>query len=198
MRLHLPSAFSLGRKYQIVLFAGIAVLVSGVCDAAMVTYNLEVPRTPPGKQSPGGWGAIVLQLDAAVTGGSFVFEPECPEPGDGSQNGFLKPGDPTVIQLGPGNYGLLPTGSEVTQEGSPFFGQERGRLEITLTYDNEPPPRIMFTESFWQSKPRPGGTRTWTFDSEELDTYLPEPSGIALALCGGGLLMASRRKRAGS
>jgi hypothetical protein len=174
-------------------FVGAMVMLSDLCTAGMVTLLIPVPKDPFPKRNPGGWGALVLTLDMPATTTSFIFTPKC---------NTAKPGvaDPTsnskTWQLGPGGYGLLPTNSPV--EGMP--GTLYGPFRITITYPDDKQPKI--TSAFWQSKPTPGGERTWTFNGKQdlmakpsQFFVLPEPSALSLSLSAGCMLLALARWR---
>ena len=176
----------------------LAALAAPVCLAGTIgsladptkDFSFLVPAALEGKSSPGGWGALVLTFDQPITGGTFIFNPECPAPTAGN----LNPNDNTNIQLGPGNYGLLPTGSEVTKPG-PNQGMLRGMLQITITYTGNVAPNVV--DGFWQSKltVKQGDTRVrvFAFDASQDMGLLPEPS--TLLLCAGGLLLLVLRAR---
>src|SRR5947207_2308613 len=90
---------------------------------ACLTLEFNVPPAGDGKSSPGGWGGLTLSFDRPIDGGSFVFDPVCPTPVDGTLGKVLdSTGKPTVEAnqsivfkptLAGRAYYALPTGTAV-------------------------------------------------------------------------------------
>jgi hypothetical protein len=141
--------------------------------------SFDVPKAIP-KSNPGGWGAIVLNFDKPITGGTFVFQPECPDPIAGN----LNPADNTVIQLGPGGYRLGETGETLTSppllDTNPHLGKKYGKLEVKIDYAGDVAPKLQ-GGSFWQNKLTASRIRKWNFIPSE-DRRIPEPSALVLAM----------------
>jgi hypothetical protein len=179
------------RICQAALVAAVIVMAVGVskaqdgpdndADDGTHIYSWDVAPLKANKTQGDGWGALVLTFSGPIEGATFIFTPDCPNPLPGkidpasSTDGGLSG---TVIQLGPGAYGLVP---------GPGYGQ----FIVTVEFENESPePSI--TGAFWQSKPAPGGVRTWTINGDgtfdgagkDLSAALPEPSSVLLSAFG--------------
>ncbi len=167
-------------------------LADAACRADMLTLNFDVPGALPGKQGAGGWGALVLSFDRAITASSFIFNPDCPT----ATNGIDEVGDmTTLLRPASGTYNLFATGSTVN--GGPNDGQIRGQFQVTITFpDGSPPPKV--TDGFWKSKPGSRSDPDFTFDSTADLRFTPEPSTMVLLLTlvlGYGLFVLQRKWR---
>ncbi len=198
---------------------GVSVAQDNDNDADDGFYGMmfNVPAVPEafGKSGTGGWGALVLTFSGPIEGATFVFNPACPTP----LSGMIDPtSNNQTIQLGPGAYGLGPTGGTISRPANiggnpnPYIGQQYGGFWVVVEYENDgsaPVPTV--TGAFWQSKLTTGGNRTWTISGDGLATgdgpdmtesarpqtvAVPEPSTFLLfagALV--ALVEVARRKR---
>src|SRR5215813_2436904 len=94
-------------------------------DMAMdtcLTLTFNVPAVAPAKKGDGGWGGLTLTFSTPIDGGSFIYDPVCPTPQDGTLGQVAPGGEPTIgpnqsITFRPvvGNkpYYVLPTDSAV-------------------------------------------------------------------------------------
>jgi hypothetical protein len=158
-------------------------------DDACLTLEFNVPAAANKPQAPGGWGGLTLTFDRPIDGGSFVFDPVCPTPVDGTLGQVLDiGGEPTV---GPNQsivfkptlngraYYALPTGTAVgkpkysttdfTNTQAPNFSQfavtimydaSLGVPQISSSFDGNP-------QSYWVGKPgkQNGGFTPYTGSS---------------------------------
>jgi|SRR5579871_68212 len=189
-------------------------------DACMtLVFNVPPPSEEKGYS---GWGGLTLTFSQPIDGGSFVFDPACATPTDGTLGQVLDVGgEPLVspnqsITFTPGNYKVNPTGTTVTKSGNPInVGSQAAtysQFAVTIMYDTtQPTPYLMFgTEenplSYWVGKP---GKQNGGFTPYQGSTgpgtpgvdfaQLPEPSFLLpLGLFGGIAslfgLRARRRK----
>jgi hypothetical protein len=174
-----------GSSFFVVMF------LTSASHAGQLMLMFDVPKAIP-KSRPGGWGAIVLNFDRPITGGSFVFQPECPDPIAGN----LDPANNTVIQLGPGGYRLGETGETLTSpplaDTNPHLGKKYGKLEVKIDYAGDIEPKLQ-GGSFWQNKLTASGQRKWNFIPSE-DRRIPEPAALALVILGAGVLATGRQR----
>jgi hypothetical protein len=129
-----------------------------------------------------------------------MFNPACPNP----LAGTIDPNsNNTTIQLGPGGYGLGPTGGTITGPATiggnpnPYLGMTYGNFFVTVEWENDGSQAMpTVTSAFWQSKLKSGGNTTWTISGDGLATgdgpdlkensiptpiNVPEPSTFLLA-----------------
>jgi hypothetical protein len=193
----------------VAILVGPAAIEARAGQVASYLLRFTVPPVPEdlGKSSPGGWGAIVLEFDGpaagtGLMGAKFKFPPACPDYAPGIPNDLAS--DFPRIQLGPGGYGLGPTGGVITQPpDSPFLGQKYGFLDVIVEYDpgaSGAPPMVV--SAFWQNKPTIRGVRIFEFNPE-LDMvasvpaaqFIPEPATLVLGLLGLAIGTIAHRTR---
>jgi hypothetical protein len=179
---------------------GAMIMTPGLCNAGSIILSVDVPAVTAAKAELGpGWGALVITLNDPATSTSFVFTPTCPNPTAGIA-------DPTsksmVWALGPNRkYGLGQTGKPSDPDNPK--SKPNGPFVVTIDFKGDTAPKIL--SAFWQSKPKPGGVRTWTMAKADITqdvkgfTVVPEPSSLSLALSAGcSLLVFARWKSARS
>ena len=144
-------------------------------DDACLTLEFNVPPAANKPQAPGGWGGLTLTFDRPIDGGSFVFDPVCPTPVNGTLGQVLDiGGEPTVgpnqsivfkpTLNGRAYYGL-PTGTtagkpkysttDFTNTQAPNFSQ----FAVTIMYDaSQGVPQVSTSfgnnpQTYWVGKP---------------------------------------------
>ena len=196
-------------------------------DDACLTFVFNVPSTDLNNKtdSPFGWGGLTLSFDKPIDGGSFIFDPVCPTPVDGTLGQVLDSlGEPLVglnqsitfkPTLGGRAYYALPTDTPVgkprysaidySDTQAPNFSQ----FAVTIMFDaSQGVPTLLSDngrgdpESFWVGKPskQNGGFTPYRGASGPgmvgVDFQLvPEPSSLALLLCGYAGLLVFQIKR---
>ncbi len=114
-------------------------------DDASYGMMFQVPDVPVdfGKSGTGGWGALVLTFSGPIASATFVFNPACPTP----LFGMIDPtSNNQTVQLGPGAYGLGPTGGTISKPATiggnpnPYIGQQDGGFWVVVDYNNDDPP----------------------------------------------------------
>jgi hypothetical protein len=186
-------------------------------DDACLTLLFNVPAASPDKTDPGGWGGLTLTFNVPIDGGSFIFDPVCPTPQDGTL-GQIAPGggEPTTLPntsitfkpvVGSKPYYLLPTGSRTDTGG--MFGQ----FAVTIMYDaSQGTPQLQANDlvggpgSYWVGKPgqQNGGFSPYRVSAGPparlgLDyapaTPVPEPAGLLPLVLGCLVILICAHKR---
>jgi hypothetical protein len=145
-------------------------------DDACITLTFNVPAASPDKKGVGGWGGLTLSFNEPIDGGSFIFDPVCPTPQNGTL-GQIAPGgaEPTTLPnqsitfmplVKSKPYYVLPTGRpavknsvnpiDYTGTQAPNYSQ----FVVTIMYDaSQGVPKLQATDavggpgSFWVGKP---------------------------------------------
>jgi hypothetical protein len=192
---------------------------------ACLTLEFDVPA-PSIDKGYAGWGGLTLSFDKAIDGGSFVFDPACPTPADGTLGQVMDGGKNLVgpnqsITFSPGNYRLNPTGTPNTatnKDGTPKYppgsqAANYSQFAVTIMYDTEAGvPQMLVTDSngkplsYWVGKPGKqnngftpyqGATGPGT-PGVDYALVAPEPSFMPLLLCGCVSLGFIYRRRSGN
>ncbi len=168
------------------------------------TFSFPVPKAPEDKPlSPAGlagWGRLVMSFDKVITGGTFIFNPECPA--GGPQPAGTVSANGKSILLGPGSYGLGQTGTPDTNV-DPV--QNFGTMDVVITYGGPPPPNIVYEASAGTT-----GGSFWEYKAAKLDDtsnyyvmgnfrdigLIPEPGTMLLGAS--GMMILSSLGRRGS
>jgi hypothetical protein len=160
---------------------GVSGPAAGPAGSMCLTLRFNVPPAVNKPESPYGWGGLTLTFNGPIIGGSFIFDPVCPTPQNGTvgtvygNNGVApQPGrgknqsitfSPTVAKK---PYYALPTGTAVgtymktdySKSQSPNYSQ----FAVTIMYNpalyaKGTVPQLIITAkdgspvSFWVGKP---------------------------------------------